>query len=115
MLNEYFTLLGITGGLNLSDPAHAVLFKRSVGEAKTLLNMSGDDEGKVIQRMREVASWARERGLDWSISTVVKRWLQRAPLPPEKKLFTAGEKRNPVGVQRGLERLKDIFDRRRLP
>jgi hypothetical protein len=70
---QYFNLQGVR--LDMSNPSHKEVVKRNLGEAKTILRMSGQNVGIAIAKMNQVSDWAKSKGLEWGLSTVVKRWL----------------------------------------
>ena len=74
IFNTYFRALGITEGFDPKNPAHMVLFRRSTREVNELIKMSGDDATLAQKKIVEISSWAKLKGLDWSLSTIIKRW-----------------------------------------
>lgn len=114
IITRYFSLKGIR--MDLKDPVHSEIFKRSVREAKVVYRMAGEDIAVAYQKMQEIATWANDRQLDWSLSTVVKRWLEKNTdrtrvttnenwkdeLEPEKP-------RDQTKIDQGLQGIRDLL------
>jgi hypothetical protein len=70
----------------VDEPAHHIVWRVNLRSAREVLRLAGDDDGAAIRRIREVATWAKDRKLDWTLATVSRRWLERHD-PKEKKPF----------------------------
>ena len=69
-----------------------IVYSRYVRPAKELIELAGS-VAKAKKAMTKVAKWANSRGLDYSIETVFKKWLELDRLKPKevvKKPFYEG-------------------------
>ncbi|MEK9134792.1 MAG: hypothetical protein AAB451_00585 [Patescibacteria group bacterium] len=77
-----------TKGLSLSElkqnaKKKKIVYSRFTKPAKQLLDLAGSLE-KAKETMAKVAEWANSRGLDYSIETVFKKWLEMDRLKPKE-------------------------------
>ncbi len=69
-----------------------IIYSRYTRPAKQLLELAGSVE-KAKKAIKTVADWAQSRGLDYTIETVFKKWLELDRLKPKevvKKPFFQG-------------------------
>ena len=94
VVNHYF----FTKGLSLEQikkdaKKKNIVYSRYTRPAKDLLELAGSLK-KAKEAISKIASWAQSRGLDYSIETVFKRWLELDRLKPKevvKKPFYRGD------------------------
>lgn len=94
VVNHYFS----TKGLALEDikedaKKKKIIYSRFTRPAKDLLELAGSAL-KAKEAITTVAQWAQSRGLDYSIETVFKKWLELDKLKPKeivKKPFYKGD------------------------
>lgn len=94
VVNHYFS----TKGLALEDVKEnakkkKIIYSRFTRPAKDLLELAGS-ASKAKEAITTVAQWAQSRGLDYSIETVFKKWLELDKLKPKeivKKPFYKGD------------------------
>lgn len=77
-----------TKGLSLTElkqnaKKKKIVYSRFTKPAKQLLDLAGSLE-KAEETMAKVAEWANSRGLDYSIETVFKKWLEMDRLKPKE-------------------------------
>ena len=77
-----------TKGLDLKQlkenaKKQAIVYSRYTNPAKQLIELSGGIE-KAKQAINKVADWANSRGLDYTIETVFKKWLEIDRLKPKE-------------------------------
>lgn len=110
--DTYFRLLGITSGLDMKDPAHQVLLRRSLVDIKEILKMASGDEVLAKQKIIEVAKWAKSKQLDWALSTVIKRWFNANDSPEKtapKEFDTEDEPRDQEKIDSNLNSLREVM------
>lgn len=94
VVNHYFS----TKGLALEDikedaKKKKIIYSRFTRPARDLLELAGSAP-KAKEAITTVAQWAQSRGLDYSIETVFKKWLELDKLKPKeivKKPFYKGD------------------------
>ncbi len=96
IVNHYF----FTKGLSLKEikeksKKKQIIYSRHVRPAKQLLELAGSVK-KAIEAIDKVAVWAKSRGLDYSIETVFKKWLELDKLKPKKPQKKPFYKGNPL-------------------
>ena len=84
VVNHYFYTKGLTlKELKKSAKKRKIIYSRYVKPAKQLLSLSGSLK-KALKAIDKVAEWAKSRGLDYSIETVFKKWLELDRLKPKE-------------------------------
>ncbi len=95
IVNHYFKTKGLTlEELKKSAKKKEIIYSRYTKPAKQLLELSGSIE-KAKKAITIVANWAKSRNLDYTIETVLKKWLEIKNLKPkkiEKKPFYRGDR-----------------------
>jgi hypothetical protein len=95
VVNHYFKTKGLTlEELKKSAKKQEIIYSRYTKPAKQLLELSGSIE-KAKESITKVANWANSRNLDYTIETVLKKWLEIKNLEPkkiEKKPFYRGDR-----------------------
>jgi len=79
--------------LKRSAKKRKIIYSRYTRPAKQLLELAGSIE-KAKKAIDKVAEWAKSRGLDYTIETIFKRWLELDSLKPKeiiKKPFFQGK------------------------
>ncbi|MBM4177635.1 hypothetical protein FJ208_02440, partial [Candidatus Gribaldobacteria bacterium] len=87
-----------TKGLSLTElkreaKKQKIVYSRYVKPAKQLLELAGSLE-KAKKAIKQVSLWASSRGLDYTIETIFKKWLELDRLKPKeivKKPFYEGK------------------------
>lgn len=102
LISFYFRQRGVT--FDFSDPIHKELFKRLSRDGAALLRMAGGKYETVMQKMLEVKEWAESRKLDWSLQTVIKRWLADNS-PKKSPFFSWGADLYPMAMRYGRWRV----------
>jgi len=94
LVTHYFTTKGILlAELKASAKKRNIVYGRYAAPAKQLLELAGSVQ-KAKAGVTKVADWANSRGLDYTIETVAKRWLELDRLKPKakkKKAFFRGD------------------------
>ena len=94
LVTHYFKTKGLSlGELKRNAKKRKIVYSRFTKPAKQLLDLAGSLE-KAKETMTKVAEWANSRGLDYSIETVFKKWLEMDRLKPKevvKKPFFRGD------------------------
>lgn len=96
VVNHYF----FTKGLKMKDikersKKREIIYSRYVRPAKQLLELSGSLK-KAIWAIDRIAEWAKSRNLDYTIETVLKRWLELDRLRPKEIVKKPYFKGNPM-------------------
>jgi hypothetical protein len=96
IVNHYF----YTKGLSLEKIKHdakkkKIIYSRFTRPAKQLLELAGSVR-KAKAAMTKVAEWAKSRGLDYSIETVFKKWLELDRLKPKEVVKKPYYNKNPM-------------------
>lgn len=91
--NHYFYSKGLTlDEIKEDAKKKKIIYSRYVRPAKELIELAGS-VAKAKKAITKVADWASSRGLDYSIETVFKKWLELDRLKPRevvKKPFYRG-------------------------
>ena len=61
-----------------------IIYARYTKPAKELLQLSDYSINKSKKSIKQVSEWAQSRNLDYTIDTVIKRWLELDKLKPKK-------------------------------
>ena len=96
VVNHYF----FTKGLKIKDikeksKKREIIYSRYVRPAKQLLELAGSLK-KAIWAIDRIAEWAKSRNLDYTIETVLKRWLELDRLKPKEIVKKPYFKGNPM-------------------
>lgn len=84
IITHYFQTKGLSlNELKQSAKKKKIVYSRFTKPAKQLLVLAGSLE-KAKETMTKVAEWANSRGLDYSIETVFKKWLEMDRLKPKE-------------------------------
>ena len=96
VVNHYFSTKGLTLEQVKEDAKKKkILYSRYTRPARDLLILAGSlDAAK--DAISKVAAWAQSRGLDYTIETVCKRWLELDSLRPKIKKRKAFYRGNPM-------------------
>jgi len=90
----YFKTKGLSlNELKRSAKKRKIIYSRYTRPAKQLLELAGSIK-KAKTAIDKVAQWAKSRGLDYTIETVFKRWLELDKLKPKeivKKPYYKGD------------------------
>ncbi len=94
IVTYYFKTKGLSlQELKQSARKKKIIYSRFTRPAKQLLELAGSLE-KAKEAMSKVAEWAKSRGLDYTIETVFKKWLELDRLKPKeivKKPYFKGD------------------------
>ena len=94
IVNYYFSTKGLSlGEVKESARKRKIIYSRFTRPAKQLLELAGSLR-KAKAAIKKVAAWAQSRGLDYSIETVFKKWLELDRLKPKeivKKPYYRGD------------------------
>jgi len=94
IVTYYFTTKGVSlGELKRKAKAEKIIYGKYAKSARELLVLAGSLK-KAKDAIKKVAEWAGSRGLDYSLDTVIKRWLELDTLKPKKavkKAFYQGD------------------------
>lgn len=88
LVNYFFKLKG----WNLSDKEYKAIYPRYTRTAKKLLEIS--DFYTIKWRMHKLRDWAESRELEWTLDTVLKKWIEIDSLKikeKKKKLYYRGD------------------------
>ena len=84
IVNHYFFSKGLTlKDIKKSAQKKKIIYSRFTRPAKQLLILSGSVK-KGQKAIDKIAQWANSRGLDYSIETVFKKWLELDKLKPKE-------------------------------
>jgi len=93
IINHYFYSKGLTlEDIKKDSKKKKIIYSRFTRPAKQLLELAGTVP-KAKKAIDKVALWANSRGLEYSIETVFKKWLELDRLKPKevvKKPFYEG-------------------------
>ena len=89
-IRQIVTYFFETKGLSLTElkadaKKRKIVYSRYTKPAKQLLELAGSIE-KAKETIHIVAEWAKSRGLDYTIETVFKKWLELDKLKPKEKV-----------------------------
>jgi ribosomal protein S13 len=94
VVTYYFKTKGLSlNQLKYSAKKKKIIYSRYTKSAKQLLELAGSIK-KAKEAINIVAEWANSRGLDYTIETVFKRWLELGRLKPKeivKKPYYLGD------------------------
>lgn len=115
--DKYFRLMGISEGLNLKDSAHSALFRRVSRDLSTILKMANNDQNIAAEKMQNVSDWAESHGLEWSLSTVIRRWFldgkEKVVATKMPDMFIVEDTKRDSGIiNSGLENIKDLMKKK---
>ncbi len=86
IVNHYFRTKGLTLARIKEDARkQRIVYGRHARAAKELLELAGSVEA-AKDALTIVAKWAKSRKLDYSIETVLKKWLELEKLAPREKI-----------------------------
>jgi adenylate kinase family enzyme len=96
IVNHYF----YTKGLSLEQikdnaKKKKIIYSRFTRPAKQLLELAGSVK-KAKEAINIVAEWAKSRGLDYTIETIFKRWLELGRLKPKEIIKKPYYQDNPM-------------------
>ena len=84
VVNHYFATKGLSIEQIKKDARKKkIVYSRYVRPAKELIELAGSVT-KAKKAITKVAEWASSRGLDYSIETVFKKWLELDRLKPKE-------------------------------
>jgi hypothetical protein len=84
IVSHYFYTKGVSlEELKEDAKKKKIVYSRYVRPAKELIELAGS-VAKAKKAMTKVAKWANSRGLDYSIETVFKKWLELDRLKPKE-------------------------------
>jgi len=84
VVNHYFATKGLSIEQIKKDARKKkIVYSRYVRPAKELIELAGS-VAKAKKAITKVAEWASSRGLDYSIETVFKKWLELDRLKPKE-------------------------------
>jgi len=84
VITHFFKTKGIDlKTLKIAVRKKKIIYSRYTRPAKQLLELAGSIE-KAKKAIDKVAEWAKSRGLDYSIETVFKKWLELDRLKPKE-------------------------------
>jgi len=84
VVNHYFATKGLSIEQIKKDARKKkIVYSRYVRPAKQLIELAGSP-AKAKKAITKVAEWASSRGLDYSIETVFKKWLELDRLKPKE-------------------------------
>ncbi len=78
LVEEFFILKGYTGNIP------SLVFARYVKAAGEVIELCDGDLTKAVHSLKKMKLWAEERGLDWGVDTVVRRWMDLQAKPAVK-------------------------------
>ncbi|MDP2641402.1 MAG: hypothetical protein Q8P39_02575 [Candidatus Yanofskybacteria bacterium] len=94
VVNHYFSTKGLSVDQIKEDAKkRKIIYSRYTRPARDLIELAGSAE-RAQEAISKVALWAQSRGLDYTIETVFKRWLELDKLKPKevvKKPFYRGD------------------------
>ena len=94
IVTHFFETKGISlNALKKSARKRDIIYGRHAKSARELLDLAGSVQ-KAKEAITRVAEWARTRNLDYSLETMVKKWLELDTLKPKaivKKAFYRGD------------------------
>ncbi len=83
-VNHYFYSKGLTlDKIKKDAKKKKIIYSRFTRPAKQLLELAGSVK-KAKEAINIIAEWAKSRGLDYTIETVFKRWLELGRLKPKE-------------------------------
>tara|TARA_Y100000310_G_scaffold329325_1_gene398938 strand:+ start:2576 stop:3049 length:474 start_codon:yes stop_codon:yes gene_type:complete len=96
VVNHYFSTKGLSLDQVKKDAKKKkILYSRYVRPGRDLLVLAGS-VAKAKKAIDRVAEWAQSRGLDYTIETVFKRWLELDRLKPKEVVKKPFYQENPM-------------------
>ena len=96
IITYFFETKGISlGRLKMAARKQKIIYSRYTASAKQLLELAGSVE-KAKEAILKVAEWAKSRGLDYSVETVFKKWLELDRLKPKEVVKKPFYRNNPM-------------------
>lgn len=100
VLRQIVTYYFATKGVSLAElkskaQAEKIIYGKYAKSARELLLLAGSLK-KAESAIKKVAEWAGSRNLDYSLDTVIKRWLELDRLKPKKVVKKPFYKDNPM-------------------
>ncbi len=94
IVTHFFETKGVSlDALKKSARKRNIVYGRFAKSARELLDLAGSVQ-KAKEAIAKVAEWAQSRNLDYSLETMVKKWLELDTLKPKpvvKKAFYRGD------------------------
>ena len=96
VVNHYFYSKGLSlEQIKKDAKKKKIIYSRFTRPAKNLLELAGSVK-KAKEAINIVAEWAQSRGLDYTIETVFKRWLELGRLKPKEIIKKPYYQGNPM-------------------
>jgi len=110
IVNAYF----ISKGLSLEQikedaKQRKIIYSRHIRPAKQLLELAGSKE-KALSALKQVAVWAISNKLDFSIETVLKKWLELSKLKPKEQVKKPFYEGNPMHYDERRQKYSVLVD-----
>jgi len=84
VVNHFFETKGLSlDEIKESAKKRTIVYSRFTRPAKELIELAGSVE-KAKEAISTIANWAKSRKLDYSIETVLKKWLELDRLKPKE-------------------------------
>ncbi len=96
IVTHFFETKGVPLGiLKRSARKRDIIYGRYAKAARELFELAGS-VSRAKEAITKVAQWAKTRDLDYSLETVLKKWLELEQLKPKEPLRKAFYKKNPM-------------------
>lgn len=96
IVNHYFHTKGLSlDEIKESAKKKRIIYSRFTRPAKNLLELAGSVR-KAKSALNKVSKWAKSRSLDYTIETVIKKWLELDRLKPKKAVMKPYYKGDPM-------------------
>lgn len=96
IVTHFFETKGVSlDALKKSARKRDIVYGRYAKSARELLDLAGSVQ-KAKSAISKVAAWAKTRKLDYSLETVLKKWLELETLKPKETIKKAFYKNNPM-------------------
>ena len=96
VINYYFATKGLnTDEVKMKARQRVIVYSRHTKPAKQLLELAGSFSA-AKKALNKVAKWAKSRRLDYTIETVLKKWLELDKLIPKKPVRRAFFRNQPM-------------------
>ena len=110
IVNAYFMSKGLSLDQIKEDAKQRkIIYSRHIRPAKQLLELAGDKE-KALTALRQVATWAISNRLDFSIETVLKKWLELSKLKPKEQVKKPFYDGNPMHYDERKQKYSVLVD-----
>lgn len=110
IVNAYFMSKGLSLEQIKEDAKQRkIIYSRHIRPAKQLLELAGDKE-KALIALRQVAAWAISNRLDFSIETVLKKWLELSKLKPKEQVKKPFYDGNPMHYDERKQKYSVLVD-----